>query len=82
MAVSTPAIMQIATIIAGRAAVVWMLNMIHPGLFPFDPTYPAIAVVTACEGVAYWQEKRKMAYLLIGAAIISLACFILELALM
>ena len=70
---------KIATIIAGLAVVVWMLNKVKPTLLPMDPTYPAIAVFTVCEAVVYWKDKRKWAYLLIAGAVISLGCFILEL---
>ena len=73
---------KIATVIAGLAVVVWLLNEAKPGLFPVDPTYPAIAVFTVCEAVTYWNKKRKWACLLIGAAVISFACFALELMLM
>ena len=73
---------KIATIIAGLAAAVWVLNKVQSGLFPVDPSYPAIAVITICEAVVYWKEKRKWSYLLIAGAVISLACFILELSLM
>ena len=70
---------KIATVIAGLSVVVWILAHVMPSLLPFDPTYPAIAVFTACEGVVYWKQKRKWACLLIAGAVISLACFILEL---
>ena len=70
---------KIATIISGLAVVVWLICRVNPTLFPFDPTYPAIAVVTVCEAVVYWKQKRKWACLLIAGAVISLACFILEL---
>jgi hypothetical protein len=39
-------------------------------------------VVTLCEAVVYWKEKRKWAYLLIAAAVICIACVILELMLL
>ena len=48
-------------------------------LLPFDPTYPAIAVVTVCEAVTYWKTKRTWAWLLIAAAVICFACSVLEL---
>ena len=70
---------KIATIIAGLAVVVWLICQVKPTLFPVDPTCPAIAVFTVCEAVVYWKEKRKWAYLLIAGAVISLACFFLEL---
>ena len=73
---------KIATVIAGLAAVVWLIPNVQPNLLPFDPSYPAIAVFTVCEAVVYWKEKRKWAYLLIAGAAISMACFLLELALL
>lgn len=73
---------KILTVIAGLAVVVWLICKVKPNLFPVDPTYPAIAVVTVCEAVVYWKEKRKWAYLLIAGAVISLACFFLELMLL
>ena len=73
---------KIATAISGLAVVVWLICQVKPTLFPFDPTYPAIAVFTVCEAVVYWKEKRKWACLLIAGAVISLACFVLELMLL
>ena len=72
---------KIATIIAGLAVVVWLIPKVKPDLFPFNPTYPAIAVFTVCEAVFCWKQNRKWAYLLIAGAVISLACLILELTL-
>ena len=54
---------KIATVIAGLAVVALLIPKVQPNLLPFDPTYPAIAVVTICEAVACWKEKRKWAYL-------------------
>ena len=73
---------KIATVIAGIAVAVWAFAHVMPSLLPFDPTYPAIAVFTLCEAVVYWNEKRKWSYLLIAAAVISLASYFLELALL
>ena len=73
---------KIATIISAIPIVVWLIYKVKPDLFPFDPTYPAIAVVTLCEAVVYWKTKRKWAYLLIAGAVISGACTILELMLL
>ena len=70
---------KIATVISGLAVVVWFISKIQPDLLPIDPTYPAIAVFTACEAVIYWKTKRKWAYLLIAGTIISLASLLLEL---
>ena len=79
---SMPLSHKIATIIAGLVVVVWLICKVKPTLFPVDPTYPAIAVVTLCEAVVYWKTKRKWAYLLIAGAVISGACTILELMLL
>ena len=68
---------KIATVIAGLAVVVWLIAKVQPSLLPFDPTYPAIAVFTICEAVTYWKTKRTWACLLIGGAVISIACCIL-----
>ena len=73
---------KIATIIAGLAVVVWLIHQVKPTLFPVDPTYPAIAVVTVCEAVVCWKENRKWAYLLIASAVICIASFLLELVLL
>ena len=70
---------KIATVIAGLAVVVWLISKVQPNLLPFDTTYAAIAVFTACEAVTYWKTKRTWAWLLIGGAVISIACCITEL---
>ena len=70
---------KIATVIAGLAVVFWLIPKVQPNLLPFDPTYPAIAVFTICEGVVYWNKKRTWSYLLIAGAVVSMAFFVLEL---
>lgn len=70
---------KIATAIAGLAAVVWAIHQVQPNLLPIDPTYPAVAVFTLCEAVIYWKQNRKWSYLLIAGAVISMACYVLEL---
>ena len=72
---------KIATVIAGIAVVVWLIYKVKPDLLPINPTYPAIAVVTLCEAVVYWNTQRKWSYLLIAGAVISLAFSMLELTL-
>ena len=69
---------KIATVIAGLAVLVWVVWHVSPGLFPVDMTYPAVAVFTACEAVTCWKEKRMWAWLLLGGAVISAVCFLLE----
>ena len=73
---------KIATVIAGLAVAFWLIPNVMPDLLPFDPTYPAIAVFTLCEAVVYWQQKRKWAWLPIAGTVISMASFLLELALL
>ena len=72
---------KIAMVISGLAVVVWLIPNVKPDLLPVDPTYPAIAVFTVCEAVVCWNTRRKWSYLLIAAAVICLASFILELTL-
>lgn len=72
---------KIATVISGLAVAVWLISKVKPDLLPVNPTYPAIAVFTACEAVVCWNVKRKWSYLLIVGAVICLASFILELTL-
>ena len=74
-------IQKIATIVAGLAVVVWLIHKVQPNLLPMDPTYPAVAVFTVCEAVVCWNERRKWSYLLIAGAVISMACYMLELSL-
>ena len=62
---------KIATAISGLAVVVWLIPYLKPDLLPFDPTYPAISVFTACEAVVYWKSKRTWSWLLIAAAVIA-----------
>ena len=69
---------KIVTGIAGLAAVVWLLGKVKPDLLPIDPTHPAIGVITLCEAVVCWKEKRTWSYLLIAGAVISIGCFLLE----
>ena len=68
---------KVATVIAGLAVVVWLIHHVQPNLLPMDPTYPSIAVFTACEGVVYWNQKRSWALLLFAGAVICMACFLL-----
>ena len=69
---------KVATVVACIAALMFVVSKVWPELLPMDLTYPAIALFTVCEALIYWKEKRKWAWLLIAAAVVSLACFILE----
>ena len=69
---------KIAALISVLAVAVWLIQHVNPNIFPVDPTYPAIAVFTLCEALLCWNNRRKWAYLLIAGAVISIACFLLE----
>ena len=71
---------KIAVIVSCLAVVLMLACQLEPGFFPIDMTFPAIAIYTVSEAVIYWKKKRKWAYLLIAGTVISLGCFILELA--
>lgn len=71
-----------ALIISCIAALLIALALRDPDLFPINMTYPGIVVITACEALAEWKQNRKLSYLLIAAAVISLAFFLLELCLL
>ena len=47
-----------------------------------DMTTPGIAVMSVGEAMEYWEKNRKWAWLFIGAAVIAMACFALELCLL
>ena len=68
-----------ALVVSCIAALVVALALRNQTLFPFDITCPAIAIATAFEALAYWKKKRKWAYLLLAAAVISLIFFVLDL---
>lgn len=70
---------KIATVIAGIAVAFWVIAQVKPDLLPIDATYPAIVVVTLCEAVVYWNQKRTWSYLLIAAAVICMGSVILGL---
>ena len=73
---------KIGFIIACLGGVLAVVSMMKPELFPVNMTTPAIAIMTVGEAMDYWQKNRKWALLFIGAAVISMACFILELCLL
>ena len=73
---------KIGFIITCLGAVLAVVAMMKPELFPVNMTTPAIAVMTVGEAMDYWQKSKKWAWLFIGAAVISMACFVLELCLL
>lgn len=72
---------KVALIVNCIAALLVALALRDQNLFPVDITCPAIAIATVLEALAYWKKNRKLAYLLIAAAAISLVFFILDLCL-
>lgn len=70
---------KVALIISCIVALLAALALRNPDLFPINMTCPAVAVITTCEALAYWKQNRKLAYLLIAGAVISLAFFMMEL---
>ena len=73
---------KIGLIITCLGAVVVVVAMMKPELFPVNMTTPAIAVMSVGEAMDYWQKSRKWAWLFIGAAAVSMACFVLEICLL
>ena len=73
---------KIGFIITCIGAALVVVAMMKPEFFPVNMTTPAVAVMTVGEAMDYWQKNRKWAWLFIGAAVIAMACFILELCLL
>ena len=73
---------KIGFIIVCLGAVLMLVGIMKPELFPVNMTTPAIAVISVGEAMDYWQKNKKWAWLLLGAAVISMACFVLELCLL
>ena len=69
-------------IVVCLGAVLMVVGIMKPELFPVSMTTPAIAVTSVGEAMDYWQKNKKWAWLFIGAAVICMACFILELCLL
>lgn len=60
-------------------AALMLVSVVKPSLFPINMTSPALIIITVGEAMDYWENKRKLAWFFIGAAVICLAAFILEL---
>ena len=73
---------KIGFIIVCLGAVLMVVSIIKQELFHANMSTPAIAVMSVGEAMDYWQKSRKWAWLFIGATVISMACFILELCLL
>ena len=65
----------------GAALVV--VAMLKPDLFPIKiNTTVAISVMSLGEAMEHWEKQRKWAWLLAGAAVICMACYLLEIVLL
>ena len=69
-------------IIICLGAILMAVSILKPDLFPVNMTTPAIVVITVGEAMNYWEKSKKWTWLFIGAAVIAVACFILELCLL
>ena len=69
-------------IIACLGSVLVVVSIIKSELFPVNMVTPAIALTTVGEAMDYWQKNKKWAWMFIGAAVICMACFVLELCLL
>lgn len=63
-------------------ALLMLVDIMKPELFPVNMTTPALAVMSVGEAMDYWQKSKKWAWLFIGAAVIAVSCFVLELCLL
>lgn len=63
-------------------AVLMVVAVIKPDLFPIKMTTLALVIMSVGETMDYWQKQRKLAWVFIGATVICLASFILELCLL
>jgi MFS superfamily sulfate permease-like transporter len=72
---------KVATVVAGIAVILAVMGSATPERFPVNINAPCIALFTLCEAIINWNGRRKFSYVLIGAAVISMASFLLELSL-
>ena len=74
---------KVGLIITFVGAALILLAIFIPDLIPvnidvnIDSTV-AIAVMCVGEAMTYWEKKRKTAFILIGVAVISMACYLVE----
>ena len=73
---------KIGFILVCLGGVVVVADMMKPDLFPINMITPGIAISSVGEAMDYWEKNRKWAWLFIGAAVICMASFILELCLL
>ena len=73
---------KIGFIVVCLGAILMLVGIIKPELFPVNMTTPAIAVISVGEAMDYWQKSKKWAWVFVGAAVLSMASFVLELCLL
>ena len=69
---------KIGFIITCLGAVLVAVAALKPDIFPVKMTTPALAIMSLGEAMDYWQKNRKWFWLFAGAAVICMACFILD----
>lgn len=69
---------KIGFIITCLGAILMIVAALKPDIFPVKMTTPALAIMSVGEAMDYWQKKRKWFWLFVGAAVICMACFILD----
>lgn len=60
-------------------ALLMVVSIMKPALFPVSMTTPALAIMSVGEAMDYWQKSKKWAWLFIGAAAVATTTFLLEL---
>ena len=71
---------KVGTIITIIGAVLVVVTMVKPDLFPVKiNTTVAISIMSLGEALEHWEKQRKWAWLLGGAAVLCMACYLLEL---
>lgn len=67
---------KIGFIVLCIGAVLMIVGVLKPALFPIDMTTVALVVMSVGEALDHWEKKRKWAYWFIAAAVICAVCFV------
>ena len=71
---------KIGLVITFIGAALVVVAMLKPDLFPIKiNTTVAISVMSIGEAMVQWETQRKWAWLLAGAAVLCIVCYLLEL---
>ena len=65
---------KIGFIILCIGAVLMIVGVLKPALFPVDMTTIALVIISVGEALDHWEKKRKWAYMFIAAAAICAIC--------